>query len=321
MKKTILFILILLVNISGLIAQEGIKFTNLSWDKTLKKAKQENKLIFIDAYADWCGPCKWMASNAFKDETVSAFMNKTFICKQIDMESEFGKEFDEIYEITAYPTLLFLDSEGKIVKKSVGALDASQLLSLARRVDDPSLSKTNRLKAKFDKGDHSQELMEEYFEAVEEEEETPDSVIVSTYSSLLMKLYNMDKSIQNQEKYLEFALFNDVEIDSVFIDNYITKMKGEDLTQKLQFVVFYYYIEDINHPLSSYFAKNYEDIYEQWEEYAQKKMINLLLMSIEDYKSGKIKREEIYAFIKKFAKDDEDYKDWKSQVDDILDEE
>jgi len=163
--------------------------------------------------------------------------------------------------------------------------------------------------------------MEEYFEAVEEEEETPDSVIVSTYSSLLMKLYNMDKSIQNQEKYLEFALFNDVEIDSVFIDNYITKMKGEDLTQKLQFVVFYYYIEDINHPLSSYFAKNYEDIYEQWEEYAQKKMINLLLMSIEDYKSGKIKREEIYAFIKKFAKDDEDYKDWKSQVDDILDEE
>ena len=277
MKKTILFILILLVNISGLTAQEGIKFTNISWEKTLKKAKQENKLIFIDAYADWCGPCKWMAANAFQDEEVAKFMNKTFICKQIDMESEFGKEFDEVYEITAYPTLLFLDSKGNIVKKSVGALTADQLLNLARRVNDPSLSKTYKLKSKFDKGDHSQELMEEYFEAVDDEEETPDSVIVNTYSSLLMKLYNMDKTIQNQEKYLEFALFNDVDIDSIFIDNYINQMKGEDLAKKLQFVIFYYYIDDITHPVSTFFANNYEDIYEQWEEYAEKKMINLLL--------------------------------------------
>jgi len=320
MRKTVLFIAVLLVSINGLVAQESIKFTKLSWKQALAKAELEDKLIFVDAFADWCGPCKWMAANAFQDEEVAKFMNKTYICTQIDMESEFGKKFDGVYEVSAYPTLFFIDSDGEVVKKSVGALTAKQLLSLAKRVDNPSLSQANKLKAKYIAGDHSQELMEKYFEAIDEEDIEVDTLIVEAYSALLLKLYNNDKSIGNQEKLLEFTLFNDVEVDSVIIQDYLNKMKGEDLTKKIPFVVFYYYIDNINHPLSTYFTKNYEDIYGQWEEYAQKTMINLLLKSIEDYKSGKIKREEIYAFIKDFTQNDEDYNDWKSQVDDILDE-
>lgn len=37
---------------------QGIQFADLTWQDALKKAKKENKIIFVDIYATWCGPCK-----------------------------------------------------------------------------------------------------------------------------------------------------------------------------------------------------------------------------------------------------------------------
>jgi thiol:disulfide interchange protein len=40
---------------------KGINFeNNLSWEQVKEKAKAENKYIFVDCYATWCGPCKAM---------------------------------------------------------------------------------------------------------------------------------------------------------------------------------------------------------------------------------------------------------------------
>lgn len=35
----------------------GIQFIEANWNKALEEAKKQNKLIFLDAYATWCGPC------------------------------------------------------------------------------------------------------------------------------------------------------------------------------------------------------------------------------------------------------------------------
>ena len=44
---------------------QGIQFETGSWKEVLQKAKQENKLIFVDLYTTWCGPCKKMAAETF----------------------------------------------------------------------------------------------------------------------------------------------------------------------------------------------------------------------------------------------------------------
>jgi len=42
-------------------AAEGMTFVEKPFDELLALAKKEDKVIFIDAYTTWCGPCKMMA--------------------------------------------------------------------------------------------------------------------------------------------------------------------------------------------------------------------------------------------------------------------
>ena len=51
------------------------------------KAKKENKLVFVDCYTQWCGPCKKMARDIFPDAKVGEYMNAKFVNLKIDMEA------------------------------------------------------------------------------------------------------------------------------------------------------------------------------------------------------------------------------------------
>ena len=57
MKKILLFVLSVLL-MTSLSAQT--KFLELAFTKALEQAKGENKMVFVDCYTSWCGPCKMM---------------------------------------------------------------------------------------------------------------------------------------------------------------------------------------------------------------------------------------------------------------------
>lgn len=64
MKNIYLFIAILFASITTF-AQEGVNFRKLTFTEALAQAKQENKLVFMDCYTSWCGPCKNMTEKVF----------------------------------------------------------------------------------------------------------------------------------------------------------------------------------------------------------------------------------------------------------------
>jgi thiol-disulfide isomerase/thioredoxin len=103
-------------------AQEntGIHFTESSWQQLLAQARQEHKLIFMDAHTTWCGPCKWMDKNVFPDPNVSALYNRNFINAYTDMEKGEGIELRKKYAVRAYPTYLFINGDGEVVHRTVG---------------------------------------------------------------------------------------------------------------------------------------------------------------------------------------------------------
>jgi thioredoxin-related protein len=150
MKKLFLFLLI-----SPLLcfAQNngGIKFQNITMSQLLAKAKSEKKMIFIDAYTTWCGPCKLMASEVFPQKTVGDFYNANFINAKIDMEKGEGITIAEKYKVNAYPTYLFINADGKLLHKVIGYYEAPVFISAGKDALDPA-KQFFTLKEKYNSG-------------------------------------------------------------------------------------------------------------------------------------------------------------------------
>lgn len=116
---------------------QGVVFTD-NLDEALAKAKVENKLVFIDFYTSWCGPCKVMSAQVFPLEQVGTFFNQNFInCKIQCDDNGVGVELGKKYQVVAYPTLMFLNKEGEIVHSAAGSLSPERLIQLAKDAMNP----------------------------------------------------------------------------------------------------------------------------------------------------------------------------------------
>jgi thiol-disulfide isomerase/thioredoxin len=129
MKRIILVALSLCC--TAAFAQDGIQFSHASWKETLAKAKAENKLIFIDVYTSWCGPCKAMAKDVFPLKQVGDKFNASFINYKVDAEKGEGVEVAATYKVNAYPTYLFVNGDGVLYYTTLGAMPEADFLSAA----------------------------------------------------------------------------------------------------------------------------------------------------------------------------------------------
>jgi thioredoxin 1 len=114
--------------------EKGIQFTEASWAAILKKAKQEKKVIFFDAYTTWCGPCKLLQKNVFTRDDVAAVFNEKFINVKFDMESGEGPALAAKYPLEGYPTLFFINEKGKVVKTLLGYQKPEDLIKAAKSI-------------------------------------------------------------------------------------------------------------------------------------------------------------------------------------------
>lgn len=119
-----------------------IEFQEENWDAALAKAKRENKLIFVDLYATWCAPCKIMKVQTFGNQEVADLFNENFINLALNGEKGKGLELMDKYKLRAYPSLLFIDSEDKVVVHTEGFHNATQLIYLGQQVLAISEKKT-----------------------------------------------------------------------------------------------------------------------------------------------------------------------------------
>lgn len=112
-------------------SETGIKFIEEDWKKALKTAQGESKLVFLDIYATWCGPCKMLKQYTFKDAGVAEFFNKNFINVSVDGEKGVGPDLAKQYAIEGYPTLVVADHTGKPVLMTAGYIPADVLMKFA----------------------------------------------------------------------------------------------------------------------------------------------------------------------------------------------
>ena len=71
-----------------IIAYAQTDFRHINLNEALAAAKKEKKLVFVDFYTDWCGPCKRMAADVFPQKNLGDYMNKRFVSIKLNARSE-----------------------------------------------------------------------------------------------------------------------------------------------------------------------------------------------------------------------------------------
>lgn len=222
---------------------KGIEFKHISLDEALELAKKENKSVFIDIYATWCGPCKYLSKNIFTDEDLGDYMNENFICIKLDGEESDGDNLMYEFDLSSYPTMLFIDGNKKLLKKLVGAVPASDIKNAAMTVMDPSSTAVFKLNKKYEDGNRDRDFLADFIDELTNEESDKTDEVVNEF----IKLYP-DLDLEDEKELLIFCLG----------------------------------INDLNHSLVKEFMSNAKDIGLVNQGYAQWKSANLLLLAAED---------------------------------------
>ncbi|MEZ4772414.1 MAG: thioredoxin family protein [Bacteroidia bacterium] len=142
-------------------AQDGVEFFKGSWSQVLEQAKTQRKPVFVDAYAEWCGPCKAMARNTFRNVKVGEFMNQNFVNYQFDMEKGEGPAFAQKYKVNAYPTLLFVNHKGEVLHVAYGYKAPNDFVNEAQKSLDPGKNQA-LLALEYEAGTEDPELLLNY---------------------------------------------------------------------------------------------------------------------------------------------------------------
>ncbi|MBR0046283.1 MAG: thioredoxin family protein [Bacteroidaceae bacterium] len=124
------------------------------------KAKAENKLIFLDCFTSWCGPCKKMARDVFPQEQVGAYMNPRFVNIKIDMESEYGAPLAKKLQIQAFPTFVIFNADAKEIGRFLGGSAAEEFL---KNVEEKSKDNSSSdLQQRWQQGDRDPQFLMQY---------------------------------------------------------------------------------------------------------------------------------------------------------------
>jgi thiol:disulfide interchange protein len=124
----------------GLLVFGADVFADVDWGNSyhaaLEKAGKENKLIMVDMYVDWCGPCKLLDKDTFASKDVQARLSKGFIAVKIDIETnKEGLELAKQFGGDMIPHILFFDSGGKIISDVIGYVPPKKFL---KKLEDAS---------------------------------------------------------------------------------------------------------------------------------------------------------------------------------------
>lgn len=107
---------------------DAIDFKDISFDEAVKLAKEKKKLVFIDCYTTWCGPCKQLANEVFTANVVKNYFDKNFVNLKIDMEKGEGVELTKRFKIKGFPTTLLVNGDGEVVYSRVGSASVEVFL-------------------------------------------------------------------------------------------------------------------------------------------------------------------------------------------------
>ena len=178
---------------------QGINFRQDDWQNVLVQAKAQKKLIFVDIYTAWCGPCKEMDKKTFTDVSVGDKFNARFINYKVDAEKGFGITLAKRYNVTSYPTCLFVDPSENLIYKQEGLLRAPDLVKEADMVlnNQANAKPLYALDKLYENGRRDTEFLNEYIAVRSLYANIDNRDLVEEYVKSLTPIqYSADKTLR-----------------------------------------------------------------------------------------------------------------------------
>ncbi|MDE5738827.1 MAG: thioredoxin family protein [Bacteroidaceae bacterium] len=160
MKKITLTLTALIAAVTMMAQGMTFEPEGTTLEQASAKAKAENKLIFLDCFTSWCGPCKKMARDVFPQEQVGAFMNPRYVNLKIDMESAYGAPLAKKLQIQAYPTFVIFNANAEEIGRFVGGCAAEDFI---KNVEEKSKDNSSaELQKRWQNGDRDPKFLKTY---------------------------------------------------------------------------------------------------------------------------------------------------------------
>ena len=115
------------------VASDEVTFFKGSFEQAKSLAAAQNRVVFIDVYANLCSPCKKMADEAFRNESVAEKMNAFFVNFKADADRN-DQDVVFKYDVKKLPTTLIIDTLGSVIRKNVGYNNISDFESQINEV-------------------------------------------------------------------------------------------------------------------------------------------------------------------------------------------
>lgn len=235
-KTFLLYILFLGSSISGF--TQGITFSGEDLETAKAKATAEQKLIFVDFYADWCMPCKMMAKEVFTDSVIGDYYNRKFINLQINVEKKENQKYVKQYKVTSMPTLAILRADGKVISLTTGSRPKEEFLKMGQVATGDAMS-FEELYAKGKSSDSDPALVRQTLREARAYVGGLEGIEAQKWISRINKLYKdyiarqlkSDTALINREDYQISLEFHQIKKDDPLLeyinshmDQYIRKI-------------------------------------------------------------------------------------------------
>jgi len=227
--KNILVTTLLTLFVFAQIQAEGIDFFEGTWKEALELANKEDKLIFVDAYTTWCGPCKRMAKDIFPLKEAGDFYNANFINMKMDMEKGEGRTIRTKYNVSAFPTFLFVNGSGELQYSSKGGKPIQKFIAMGaealKRFDN-----SGQFADKYEEGDRDPELLRKYATALAKASKPEAAKVANEF----LRTKPDFSQLENLNFLYDATVYADSRIFSLLVKNKaaIAANKGEEAVEE-----------------------------------------------------------------------------------------
>lgn len=127
-------------------------FQDISLDAALEKAAADEKVVMIDFYTTWCGPCKMLDKQTWPDKDVRTWIDEHAIALKVDAEKK--RDLAKRFKVRGYPTIVFVKSDGTVLDRMVGFRGPKDFIAAAKGALSGKPADV-RAKEKFEEGDNT----------------------------------------------------------------------------------------------------------------------------------------------------------------------